>query len=382
MVEHCLREAGARGSNPRTPTNSSPAAFTRGFEPPAQAAGKAHALALATLGMTAIFVATVVGWWALLPEIAPKRIVVAVLPFDDGGAGANGASWLGDGIADDVRIALAQTPEFVVLQSAAAFAYRDRRHPLRALQDELGATHAVAGGARREGDSLKVAARLIYLAEATTLWEDDWEGGMAGLFAIRDAIAQAVAQKLLLLGDAQGTAGPPVPVAAYAAFLRARALARNGDLSGAERLVRESLQQADNPYAHAWLARRLAGQDAAAALGHAQAALQHTPDFRAALAPAEWLRFVADGDAARCFDALYELAETNRDSDAMRWLVELYAAGGHTADAALLTDQLRRLDPAGIAHPAEHFHAPPMPTSAELANVAWRPASDLFAGLP
>ena len=347
-----------------------------------QAAGKAHALALATLGMTAIFVATVVGWWALLPEIAPKRIVVAVLPFDDGDAGANGASWLGDGIADDVRVALAQTPEFVVLRSAAAFAYRDRRHPLRALQDELGATHAVAGGARREGDSLKVAVRLIYLAETTTLWEDDWEGGMAELFAIRDAIAQAVAQKLLLLGDAQGTAGPPVPVAAYEAFLRARTLARGGDLSGAERLVRESLQHADNPYAHAWLARRLAGQDAAAALGHAQAALRHTPGFRDALAPAAWLDFVVHGDAARCFDALYELAETNRDGDAMRWLAELYAAGGREADAALLTDQLRRLDPAGVAHPAERFHAPPMPTSADLANVAWRPASDLFEGLP
>jgi len=213
---------------------------------------------LATLGMTAFFVAAVVGWWALLPEIAPKRIVVAVLPFDDGGTGANGASWLGEGIADDVRIALAQTPEFVVLESAASFAYRDRRHPFRALQDELGATHAVAGGARRSSDSLKVAAHLIYLAETTTLWEDDWEGGMGDLFAIRDAIAQAVAQKLLLLGEAHGTAGPPVAVPAYEAFLRARALERSGDMQGAERLVRESLRHdADNPYAHTWLARHL-----------------------------------------------------------------------------------------------------------------------------
>ena len=332
--------------------------------------------------MTAFFVAAVAGWWALLPEIAPKRIVVAVLPFDDGGAGANGASWLGDGIADDVRIALAQTPEFVVLESGASFAYRDRRHPFRALQDELGATHAVAGGARRNGDSLNVAARLIYLAETTTLWEDDWEGGMGDLFAIRDAIAQAVAQKLLLLGDAHGTAGPPVAVPAYEAFLRARALERSGDLQSAERLMRESLQHdASNPYAHAWLAQWLAGQDAAAALGHAQAALHHAPGFRDALAPVAWLNFLADGDAAQCFDALYELVQTNRDADAMRWLAELYTAGGRTGDAALLNDQLRR-DPTSAERHAERFRTPSLPTSTDLANVTWRPASDLFADTP
>ena len=333
--------------------------------------------------MTAFFVAAVVGWWALLPEIAPKRIVVAVLPFDDGAAEANGASWLGDGIADDVRIALAQTPEFVVLDSTASFAYRNRRHPLRALQDELGATHAVAGGARRNGDSLEVAAHLIYLAETTTLWEDDWEGGMGDLFAIRDAIAQAVAQKLLLLGEAHGTAGPPVAVAAYEAFLRARALERSGDLQGAERLMRESLQHdASNPYAHAWLARRLADQDAAAALGHAQAALRDAPDFRGVLAVAAWLNFAADGDAAHCFDALYDLVETNRDADAMRWLAALYTAGGRPADAALLNDQLRRRDPTGAGRHAERFGTPSLPTSADLANVAWHPASDLFADMP
>ena len=332
--------------------------------------------------MTAFFVAAVAGWWALLPEIAPKRIVVAVLPFDDGAAEAKGASWLGEGIADDVRIALAQTPEFVVLDSAASFAYRNRRHPFRALQDELGATHAVAGGARRSGDSLKVAARLIYLAETTTLWEDDWEGGMGDLFAMRDAIAQAVAQKLLLLGDAHGTAGPPVAVPAYEAFLRARALERSGDLQGAERLMRESLQHdASNPYAHAWLARRLADQDAEAALGHAQAALHHAPGFRDALAPVAWLNFLADGDAAQCFDALYELVQTNRDADAMRWLAELYTAGGHTGDAALLNDQLRR-DPTSAERHAERFRPPSLPTSADLANVTWRPASDLFADTP
>ncbi len=345
------------------------------------ATGKAHALALAILGMAAIVVATVVGWWALLPDIAPKRIVVAVLPFDDAASGTDDARWLGDGIAEDVRIALAQAPEFVVLDAAATFAYRDSPNRLARLRDELGATHAIQGRVRLAGVRLQVAARLTNLAERAPLWEEDWDAQLAELFAIRDAIARAIAQKLLLLGESAVTAGPPVALDAYEAFLRGRALGRAGDMTGAEELIRQSLHgDMHNPYAHAWLALRVA--DADTALGHAQTALRQAPGFPQAQALAAWLGLCRDGDAPQCFEALYQIVAQQRDALAMHWLAELYAAGGHPDDAALLRGHLGGLDPAGAVRDAPHLRLQTTPDSAALADVAWRPASELFVHTP
>lgn len=341
------------------------------------ASGRSHALAFAILGMTAIFVATVVGWWALLPEIAPKRIVLAVLPFERDGV-APAQRWLGDGIAEDVRIALAQTPEFVVLASAASFAHRDRRARFVALADELGATHAVVGSAARDGGRLSIAARLIYLAERATLWEDEWDGAEADLFQMRDEIARAIAGKLLLVGASRASAGPPVAPEAYAAFLHGRALAQVGELDAAARQMRASLDRdANNPYAHAWLARlRLLQQDIAAARRHADAALAAAPSYPPTLTFAAWLRFHQDSDAKRWFDELYALAATQRDEDAMRWLAELYAAANRAADAKLLRDALRRLDPAR-ANRAPALPAPALEPNA-IDAIGWRPAAALF----
>ena len=326
--------------------------------------------------MAAIVVATVVGWWVLLPDIAPKRIVIAVLPFDGDAARER---WLGDGIAEDVRAALALTPNFTVLARAAAFAYRDRPERLRSLADEIGATHAVVGRAATDGAELAVAARLVYLAEGTPLWENEWSGSAADLFAIRNGIARAVAQKLLLVGESQVSAGPPIAPDAYRAFLRAREFAQRGDQDGAQNWASNSLALAENPYAHAWLARQhLLRGDIVAGRSHADAALQAAPGFPPALALAAWWRCRDDGDANACFQALYAMVEERRDADAMRWLTQLYDVGGFAEDAALLRDALRQQDPAGASAGP---YLPALEIAPEALNaIAWKPAEALFAG--
>ena len=327
--------------------------------------------------MAAIVVATVVGWWTLLPEIAPKRIVIAVLPFDERDAGA-GERWLGDGLAEDVRLALALTPHFTVLARAAAFAYRDRPERLRALAEELGATHAVVGQTASGGGGLAVSARLVHLADGTALWEDEWSGGEADLFAIRDNVARAVAQKLLLLGESRISAGPPVAPDAYQAFLRGRELAHGGDRDEARNWALRSLALADNPYARVWLGRgHLLRGEVAVARSHVNAALQAAPGFPPALALAQWWRCRDEDDANPCFQALHAMAEERRDGHAMRWLAQLYQAGGFAEDAALLRDVLRRQDPAGAD---TEPHLPALAIAPEALNaIDWKPASALLA---
>ena len=196
---------------------------------------RSHGVAIATLVMLGIMIATVVGWWVLLPEIAPKRITIAVLPFEQSQGSPQESPYLGEGIAADIAIALAEVPDFIVLDRAASFSYRSRGGVSQLLAGELGATHAVEGRVRRAGGAITVSARLTDLSEFLVLWEEDLSGADAELFAIRDAIAVGIAKKLLLLGDVAVSAGPPVDLHAYETFLEARAVADAGNTVTARR---------------------------------------------------------------------------------------------------------------------------------------------------
>ena len=111
---------------------------------------RSHGVAIATLVMLGIMIATVVGWWVLLPEIAPKRSRSPCLPFEQSQGSPQESPYLGEGIAADIAIA-PRGADFIVLDRAASFSYRSRGRVSQLLAGELGATHAVEGRVRRAG---------------------------------------------------------------------------------------------------------------------------------------------------------------------------------------------------------------------------------------
>ena len=307
---------------------------------------RSHGVAIATLIMLGIMIATVVGWWVLLPEIAPKRITIAVLPFEQSPGTPRASPYLGEGIAADIAIALAEVPDFIVLDRAASFSYRSRGSVAQLLAGELGATHAVEGRVRRADGTIAVSARLTDLSEFQVLWEEDLSGEDVELFAIRDAIAVAVAKKLLLFGDIAVSAGPPVDLRAYETFLEARAVADAGDTSRATSLAERSLAlDGKNPYAHYLLADLYYREGRPEAEAHVARALAIDAGSAPAQALRAHLRFLTDGDLPAYHRTLTDLVAARRDADALRWLTCLYEAGGQRDDARFAANYLRQLDP-------------------------------------
>ena len=342
---------------------------------------RSHGIAVATLAMLVIMVATVVGWWVLLPEIAPKRITIAVLPFEQSVTTPEVSSRLGEGIAADIAIALAEVPDFVVLDRAASFPYRSAGDVANRLAGELGATHVVEGRVRRADGRTELSARLTNLADFQVLWEEDLSGGHAELFAMRDEVARAIAQKLVLLGDVAVSAGPATGLDAYDAFLEARALADAGDTAGATALAERSLALDEtNPYAHLLLGELydVAGRPEAAT--HVERALALDPGSAPARALAAHLGFVADGDLVAYHRSLADLVARHRDAAALRRLACLYAAAGRQDDARTATDYLRQFDPLG-ARPSDCAPFTDLDPDAVRA-VPWRPAADVLAAEP
>ena len=342
---------------------------------------RSHGVAIATLVMLGIMIATVVGWWVLLPEIAPKRITIAVLPFEQSQGSPQESPYLGEGIAADIAIALAEVPDFIVLDRAASFSYRSRGRVSQLLAGELGATHAVEGRVRRADGAITVSARLTDLSEFLVLWEEDLSGADAELFAIRDAIAVGIAKKLLLLGDVAVSAGPPVDLRAYETFLEARAVADAGDASRAARLAERSLAlDADNPYAHYLLADLYYREGRPEAAAHVAQALSIDPDSPPAEALQAHLRFLADGELAAYHRTLTDLVAARRDADALRWLTCLYEAAGRSDDARFAGNYLRQFDPLG-AKGAGCLLFVAVDAAAILA-VPWRSAEEVLSAPP
>lgn len=342
---------------------------------------KSHGVAVATLVMLVIMVATVVGWWVLLPEIAPKRITIAVLPFEQPVTTPGTPSHLGEGIAADIAIALAEVPDFVVLDRAASFAFRSERDVANRLAGELGATHVVEGRVRRAEGRTDLSARLTNLGDFQVLWEEDLSGDDAELFAMRDAVARAIAEKLVLLGDVDVSAGPPTGLEAYDAFLEARALADAGDTARAAALAERSLAlDESNPYAHLLLGE-LYYRDARPEAGaHVARALAIDRDSAPARALKAHLDFLADRDLAAYHRRLTDLVARHRDAAALRRLACLYEAAGRQDDARTAANHLRQLDPLGARPPG---CGPFMTLDPDtIRAVPWRAAAEVLAAQP
>lgn len=133
-------------------------------------------------------------------------VLVAVLPFealsDEAGMGH-----LCDGVAEEILQAVSCSTALRVLGRAATSPFRGARKVMRDVADELRATHVLDGSVRRSGLRVRVSAHLIECAGQTTLWSGRFDRDLADVFALQDAVAEAVATALnQALGPAEDAA--------------------------------------------------------------------------------------------------------------------------------------------------------------------------------
>jgi TolB-like protein/predicted Ser/Thr protein kinase len=131
------------------------------------------------------------------PELqtsAPGEKKVAVLPFRNVGGPED--AYLADGLADDVTDTLAGLPGLRVRPRATvARAAHEHDEPM-ALGRALEVDVVVEGTVRRQGDVVRVSARLFCTLNGFALWAQRFEGGVADVFGLTDRVAEGVAGAL------------------------------------------------------------------------------------------------------------------------------------------------------------------------------------------
>jgi TolB-like protein len=173
---------------------------------------------------------------AARPAAVPS---VAVLAFVDMSAGGD-QEYLCDGIAEELINALAQLGGLRVVARTSSFAFKGRQEDVREIGRRLGVGSVLEGSVRKAAGRLRVTAQLIDVEDGMHLWSERFDRADEDVFAIQDAIAEAVVSnlKVRLLGDeaarlaGSGTASRE----AYDQYLRGRHLLnrrRVGELSAA-----------------------------------------------------------------------------------------------------------------------------------------------------
>jgi len=150
---------------------------------------------------------------------------IAVLPFVNL-SGPPEDKYLGDGMAEEIILALTKIEGLRVASRTSSFALKEKRLDIRAIGELLNVTAVLEGSVRRAGDTLRVTAQLVNTADGYYLWSARFDRDRKDVFAIYDDIAANIARALRVVlreDDRRAiTKAPTTDLDAYDYYLRGR----------------------------------------------------------------------------------------------------------------------------------------------------------------
>jgi TolB-like protein len=152
---------------------------------------------------------------------------VAVLPFENL-SGEESNRYFSDGMTEEVITRLARIPDLKVISRTSAMRFRDTALGPGEIGRELRVAFILEGSVQRDGDRLRVFARLVDTRTTGTLWAESYDRAMEDIFAIQSELAERIATSLglALAGIHPATAArpelPTTDLAAYDLYLRGR----------------------------------------------------------------------------------------------------------------------------------------------------------------
>jgi non-specific serine/threonine protein kinase len=202
---------------------------------------------------------------------------VAVLPFHNLSAEQEN-DYFSAGMTEEIISKLSRIDGLEVASRSSVATFTDRARDVQQIGEDLGVRYLLDGSVRRAGDQVRVSAQLVDGETGRNLWSEDFDGSMKDVFAMQEETALQIAERLDLELSPEEQRNvhkrSTENVAAYDAYLRGMAVSREWG-------VRARLEQA---------------------IEHFEEALEHDPDYAAALAG---LAFV-EGDMYRNFDTSEE----------------------------------------------------------------------------
>lgn len=146
-------------------------------------------------GGAATLVAAGVGGWMMLRPSGAKANTVAVLPFANL-SGDRSQDYFSDGLAEEVRGALAATGDLEVVARTSSERLRDA--DAISVAKRLSVANVITGSVRRSPSTVRVSAQLIDGKSGLERWSQTFDRPFGDVLQIQTDIAASVARALSL----------------------------------------------------------------------------------------------------------------------------------------------------------------------------------------
>jgi TolB-like protein/DNA-binding winged helix-turn-helix (wHTH) protein/lipoprotein NlpI len=161
---------------------------------------------------------------------------VAVLPFsnlsDEGSQ-----EYFTDGLTEEMIAQLGQQSRgrIGVIARWSSMVFKGSSQGSREIGQALRAQYLLEGSVRREGDRVRITARLVEASSETHLWAETYERHLTDCLSVQADVAARIAQSLaleLVPGQPLGVQGASTSASAYQEYLKGRYLWNNPDDEG------------------------------------------------------------------------------------------------------------------------------------------------------
>jgi len=329
------------------------------------------------------------------PEVAavPAPTLV-VLPLHPVGS-APDENALADGLSEELITRLARIDGLRLISRTSAALAQTEKLDLNQLAARLHVSHALEGSLRQSGQQLRIDLRLVEIPTGRTLWAQDYDRGLADVFAIQSEIAKSVAATLTLKLGLGRVASEPDPQLFRDYLQLWHRLSQHPDASEYQQLtasLRALVARApDYARAHGLLARTLVQDLRAATVSEAETAeaareaaraLELDPDQIEARATLATIACRAT-DWVRCMDESRRVVDlAPADSNSRATYGRALATIGYLAQALEQTEIGVASDP--LSYEANLFRARVLDTLGrhDEARAAFVAAARLPAGTP
>lgn len=120
---------------------------------------------------------------------------IAVLPFVNLTPETD-KHYLGDGIAEEIIIALSKVPGLQVVARSSSFALKGQQLDIREAGERLNARAVLEGSVQQAGGRLRITASLVDTQTGYNIWSGSFHRRMEDIFSVQDEIAENIAANL------------------------------------------------------------------------------------------------------------------------------------------------------------------------------------------
>lgn len=192
------------GEPPASETSTMPAGALVAAAPavvaPARHARRRWSMGIALVFLVLVCAAAAIGWWRTRVAVPPAKPSLAVLPFKPLLAHAHD-DVLQLGMADTLITKLSANRHVVVRSLGVVRRFGGADQDALAAGRALGVDSVLEGYIQRQGNRVRINARLLAIPGGATLWSDTFDASFSDVFVLQDSIAQKVATALSLKLD-------------------------------------------------------------------------------------------------------------------------------------------------------------------------------------